>query len=147
MGSFKHILFTTDLSDGSYTIAVKAKQLAEDLHAKLSLVHVIEHSPMLYGSGEFAVPLDLDVEKSLEEQAHEHLAKQASELNIPEDNRWVLVGSKKDEIVKLVHEISCDLIVVGAHDKHGLALLMGSTADSLLHALPCNVLALTLDDD
>jgi universal stress protein A len=30
---------------------------------------------------------------------------------------------------------------VGSHGRHGLALLLGSTANSVLHGSPCDVLA------
>ena len=34
-----------------------------------------------------------------------------------------------------------DLIVVGSHGRHGLALLLGSTANGVLHGATCDVLA------
>ena len=37
-----------------------------------------------------------------------------------------------------------DLIVVGSHGRHGLALLLGSTANDVLHGAPCDVLAVRL---
>ena len=39
---------------------------------------------------------------------------------------------------------ACDLIVVGSHGRHGLALLLGSTANDVLHGAPCDVLAVHL---
>ena len=41
-------------------------------------------------------------------------------------------------------EQACDLIVVGSHGRHGLALLLGSTANDVLHGAPCDVLAVHL---
>ena len=41
-------------------------------------------------------------------------------------------------------EQTCDLIVVGSHGRHGLALLLGSTANDVLHGAPCDVLAVRL---
>jgi len=35
-------------------------------------------------------------------------------------------------------------IVVGSHGRHGLALLLGSTANDILHGAPCDVLAVRL---
>ncbi|MEO1899758.1 MAG: universal stress protein, partial [Methylococcales bacterium] len=40
-----------------------------------------------------------------------------------------------------------DLIVVGSHGRHGLALLLGSTANGVLHHAVCDVLAVRLSDD
>ena len=39
-----------------------------------------------------------------------------------------------------------DLIVVGSHGRHGLALLLGSTADAVLHHAKCDVMAVRLQD-
>ena len=39
------------------------------------------------------------------------------------------------------HQIAADLIVVGSHGRHGIALLLGSTANGVLHGAPCDVLA------
>lgn len=147
MINYKHILVTSDLSPESDFLGARAATLAEALGAQLSIVHVIEHTPMVYGSGEFAIPVDLDIEETLEKEARKSLEKQAEKLHISKTNQWVIVGSRKDEIVKLAHDTNADLIIVGAHDKHGLALLLGSTADSILHALPCDVLCIKVDND
>lgn len=145
MANYKHILITTDLSPQSHIVADKALEIAERFSAKISIIHVIEHSPMVYGSGEFAIPLDLELEESLESDAKLSLRKQCEKLNVAKEDQWLLVGSKKAEIVKLADELGIDLVCVGAHDKHGLGLLMGSTADSIVHALPCDVLSIKVD--
>ncbi|WP_313899138.1 universal stress protein [Leclercia adecarboxylata] len=45
---------------------------------------------------------------------------------------------------RLAKKQGCDLIVVGSHGRHGLALLLGSTANDILHGAPCDVLAVRL---
>ena len=146
MAGYKHILITSDLSPASLILGHKAQDLAQLYGAKLSILHVIEFSPLLYGSGEFAIPVDLDLEAQLEKEAKEHIAQIATELNLDNKSQWVLIGNKREEIVKLSKEIAIDLIVVGAHDKHGLSLLFSSTADSILHALPCDILAIRIEN-
>jgi len=44
-------------------------------------------------------------------------------------------------------EIKADLIVVGSHGRHGLGLLLGSTASSVVHHAACDVLAVRLRED
>ena len=39
-----------------------------------------------------------------------------------------------------------DLIIVGSHGRHGLALLLGSTANGVLHGATCDVLAVRVGD-
>ncbi len=144
---YQHILIASDLTAESELLAEKAKDLADKLDSRLSIVHVVEHSPMVYGSGEFAIPLDMEVEEQLETEAKASLSRQCEKMGIKKTNQWLLTGSRKEEIVQLVNKVNADLIMVGAHDKHGLGLLLGSTADSMLHALPCDVLAIKVDDN
>lgn len=144
---YRHILVASDLTTQSELLAEKAKELADKLGARLSIVHVVEHSPMVYGSGEFAIPLDLEVEEQLEVEAKASLGRQCKKMDIKKADQWLLTGSRKEEIVQLVDKISADLILVGAHDKHGFGWLLGSTADSILHALPCDVLATKVDEN
>jgi len=47
----------------------------------------------------------------------------------------------------MAKEQGCDLIVVGSHGRHGLALLLGSTSNDLLHGAPCDTLAVALKKD
>jgi universal stress protein A len=79
------------------------------------------------------------------EQARERLQTFAgvySELHA--DQRHLAYGQPRQEIHRLAEEQGCDLIVVGSHGRHGLALLLGSTANDVLHGAPCDVLAVRL---
>ena len=37
-----------------------------------------------------------------------------------------------------------DLIVIGSHERHGLSILVNLIEDAVLHAAPCDVLAVRL---
>lgn len=143
---YQHILLTTDLSELSSGVANKAVQLAEALNTKLSIIHVVESNPTLYGLGEFALPIDLELEEILYKKAQENLEKEANRLNIPNQRRLLISGIKIDEIIEVTKQQQVDLILVGAHDKHGIELLFSSTADKLLHALPCDVTAIKIGE-
>jgi universal stress protein A len=56
-------------------------------------------------------------------------------------------GSPKSEICLLAEREQVDLIVVGSHGRHGLSLLLGSTANSVLHYARCDVMAVRLLDN
>jgi universal stress protein A len=65
-------------------------------------------------------------------------------LAIDDDNQWLVWGVPNQEIVQIAKQEQIDLIVVGSHGRHGLALLLGSTANSILHHATCDVLAVRL---
>ena len=59
----------------------------------------------------------------------------------------MLWGVPKQEIIHIADQEQVDLIVVGSHGRHGLSLLLGSTANSVLHYAKCDVMAIRLRDD
>ena len=63
---------------------------------------------------------------------------------LTKENCKLAYGQPRQEIHSFAKEHHCDLIVVGSHGRHGLALLLGSTANDVLHGAPCDVLAVSL---
>jgi universal stress protein A len=86
-------------------------------------------------------PFEVDLTDEMVESAKTRLSSLAATHGIPEDHCWVEVGSPKVEIIRVAGEIHADLIVVGSHGRHGLGLLLGSTASSVIHHAACDVLA------
>lgn len=146
MSLYQHILLAVDFYDQHQLITAKAKQLAEQNQAKLSLIHVVENMPVpdaSYGP----IPFDADLADEWLEASKRRLARLGEELAVPEQRLWLEMGSAKLEIVRVAEENAVDLIVVGSHGRHGLALLLGSTANGVLHHAKCDVLAVRLRDD
>ena len=81
------------------------------------------------------------VQEQIQEQAQSHLGEFADQLGIPSDRQHLIFGRPDSEIQRSAEEMNADLIVVGSHGRHGLALLMGSTANGVLHRATCDVLA------
>ncbi len=50
----------------------------------------------------------------------------------------------KAEIIRAAQRLHSDLIVLGSRERHGLAILLNFTEDTILHAAPCDVLAVRL---
>jgi len=142
---YKNILIATNLDKESNTLMTRAKEIAASNKATLNLVHIVEYTPMMYGGGEFAIPLDTGVDDKLKQEAEKKLAAQAKKHSINEDNQFLEMGATKEQIIQLAEEIKADLILVGTHDQHGLALLFGSMAGAILRATPCDVLAVRVD--
>lgn len=146
MNQYKHILLAIDFSEHGRQVINKAVEMAARNQASLSLVHVVENLPMTdaaYGP----IPFDVDLTQEWLEASKERLKKLGNELDIPEERQWLEMGSAKLEIVRIAEENAADLIVVGSHGRHGLALLLGSTANGVLHHAKCDVLAVRLKDD
>ncbi|MBC8519633.1 MAG: universal stress protein [Gammaproteobacteria bacterium] len=144
MSHYKKILLAVDFSDASNHVIGKASELAEECDATVDLVHVVE-----YYQHEFNVDVylpDLNIENELLQQARDKLHKVAEDMGIPGTKKWLETGSPKSEIVRVATEQECDLIIVGSHGRHGLGLLMGSTANGVLHHAPCDVLAVRVPE-
>ena len=134
---YKRILFATDFDDVGVRAAKKAKKIAEENQAELHFSHVIEPIPAYAYPGFAGFS---DVELSIQTQAEQELASLSDELGVDSAHRHLEFGSIKHEILRLAKELDIDLIVAGSHGKHGLALLLGSTAAALLHGAECDVL-------
>lgn len=139
MSLYSHILLATDFNEETDVVVERAKATAISNQCPISLIHVIEPISIAYG-GEF--PIDLgDLHKELEKQGKERLKSLAEKLAIPESHCHLEVGLTEKEILRTAKENGVDLIIVGSHSKHGLSLLLGSTANAILHHAECDVLA------
>ena len=139
MGEYKHILIGVDLTVESRDVSRRACALKSAFNAKLSCVHVIEPLSLAYGGD---IPMDLStIQEQIQDTAKNHLADFASSLGIEDEDLHLIFGRPETEIHTLAKEIDADLIVVGSHGRHGLALLLGSTANGVLHGATCDVLA------
>ncbi len=146
MNNYQHILLAADFFDQCENVIDRAKDLAERYQAKLSVIHVVDSLPISDAGYGADIPFNLDLTAELMESAKKRLAELAKKLLIPEDCQWLEMGSPKTEIIRIAEENKVDLIVVGSHGRHGLALLLGSTANGVLHYAPCDVLAVRLQD-
>ena len=147
MSCYQHILLATDFSEHGKVVADKAKALAVLHQATLSIVHVVDNIPMtdtIYGP---VIPFEGDLTQQLMDSAKQQLSKMSAEYDITEKNQMLEMGSPKLEIVRVAAENNVDLIVLGSHGRHGLALLLGSTANGVLHHAECDVLAVRLQND
>jgi len=139
MYAYKKIMLAVDLTEESNEVAERAMELVRIYNAELHIVHVIEPLSLAYGGD---VPMDLSsVQEQLQDQAKSHLREFGQRLGIAEDHQHLIFGRPESEIQRTADEHEADLIVVGSHGRHGLALLLGSTANGVLHGAICDVLA------
>jgi universal stress protein A len=142
---YSHILVAVDLTPECHAVILRAQALATSSKAKLSLINVVEPMAMAFAGD---VPMDLSMLQQQQfEQARERVdsfGKTYAELS--PDQCHLVYGQPRQEIHRLAKEQGIDLIVVGSHGRHGLALLLGSTDNDVLHGAPCDVLAVRLKE-
>ena len=142
MGDYKKILAVVDLSEDSARIAQRAKNIASRNEAEIQLLHVVEYVP-LEPMGETLMPA-IQIEGDLVKRATAKLADLARKLELEQCEQLVATGSIKAEIIRVAQEQKVDLIVLGSRERHGVAILVNFTEDTVLHAAPCDVLAVRL---
>jgi universal stress protein A len=143
--NYKHILLAVDFSKDSELVGQRAVDLADRYGAKLSLIHVVADLKGPFYE-HIMSSLSEDVEDEIIDLAKQQLHALAEKLNIPVTNCLVELGSPKFGIVKAVEENDIDLIVIGTHGVSGWDVLLGSTADTVLHKAPCDVFAIRLSN-
>ena len=140
---YKHILFATDLTEDTEYLVSKVRNIRSLTNATLSLIHVVEPLPG-YSYAYLGVE---DIEGQLINEARQAMEKLGVELNVDKTAQFVEVGPTKTKILKVAEDMGTDLIVCGSHGRHGLSLLLGSTANAILHGAKCDVLTVRLPEE
>ncbi len=136
---YQHILFATDFSPEAGFAEARAIEMAELNLAQLSVIHVIDYYPSAQLEGGLAMLPD--IEAKMNENAQQEMENCVARLSIKAENAHIGHGPPKREITDYANDIGADLIVMGSHGRHGLGLLLGSTANGVLHVAKCDVLA------
>jgi universal stress protein A len=139
MSAYRRILVAVDLSQDSRAVGARALQISRSGECEVRLLHVVEFVPM-EPMGDSLVPV-VQIDDQMIARARERIDALARELGLPDEATRVATGNVKSEILRCAREERCDLIVIGGRERHGLSLLVHRTEDSVLHASPCDVLA------
>ena len=98
-----------------------------------------------YGAA-YGISAGIDVEEVLVVESKKSLAKLGAAHQVPEARQVVKVGPAKFLILEEAESVGADLILTGSHGRHGVRLLLGSTANAILHGAKCDVLAVRVFD-
>lgn len=140
---YKNIVFATDLTEDTEYLLDKVREMQAATSAKLSLVHVVEPLPG-YSYAYLGIE---DIEGQLIEEARQSIDKLAAKLGVDKSDVHVEVGPTKTKILKISEDLKADLLICGSHGRHGLSLLLGSTANAILHGAKCDVLTVRLPEE
>jgi len=140
---YKHILFASDLTEDTDYLLEKVRAMRDLTKANLSLVHVVEPLPG-YSYAYLGIE---DIEGQLIDEARQSIEKLGDKLGVAKEKQFVEVGPTKTKILNVADELGIDLIICGSHGRHGLSLLLGSTANAILHGAKCDVLTVRLPEE
>ena len=140
MDSYKRLLLVVDLSEDSLTIGRRAVALARSCGARIDLLHVVEFVPV-EPMGETLMPA-VQIEEELLERAQAAPAPTSPRNSAsPRRNCSSRPATSRRRSCAIARERGTDLIVIGSRERHGLSILVNLTEDTVLHASPCDVLA------
>ncbi|MCB1877807.1 MAG: universal stress protein [Chromatiales bacterium] len=139
MPVYEQILAAIDFGEHSPTVVRRASAIAQQCSANLMFFTVVDSGGT--ANKEFSASGMDDNEELLIESARKRL-NELVDAEAPGTNFTTLVvsGRAKVELSRVAERERADLIVVGAHVRHGFADLFGSTAAPLLQSACCDVL-------
>lgn len=146
MSGYKQILVAVDFTNSTNQVLQKALEIKEQLDGELTFIHSVECSETVY-TGDLVVPMDVGLCEELTRQARNKLNELVESDGFSGTRTIVSEGIPKREILQAAKEMEADLIIVGSHGRHGLQLLLGSTATGVLHQAPCDVLAVRVKEE
>lgn len=145
MESYKSILLAVELNAKTdHVLLQRIEYLVAANEVQLHLVHAVENV-MGYGAA-YGVAIGVDVEEGLLTEAEKQMQKLGEKLGVAKEQQHVTVGAAREVVVQTANDIGADLIVVGSHGRHGWHLLLGSTANGVLHEAGCDVLAIRMKE-
>jgi universal stress protein A len=146
MSTYQKLMVAVDLSSESEAVLQKANMIAGP-NADIHLVYVQEPMDNIYVG---VVPQSAAfgglgaLEAQLCDELKNKLAILGDKFNISADHRHILNGSPAVEIHRFAKDNRIQLIVIGTHGRKGLQLLLGSTANAVLHGAGCDVLSVRI---
>lgn len=147
--AYKKILVAVDTTNEAEDVIKAAREIADEKNSAISIITVIR--PMtdfyvnLYSTLEDSAGIGIDSQAV--ERATAWLSGLVKRYDIDESAVTVIIGTPAVEIRRLAEKLDVGLIVIGTHGRHGLGLMLGSTANAVLHGAPCDVLAVKVHAD
>jgi universal stress protein A len=146
MSTYNTVLIAIDLHGSPEQVLARAAELIDKKSAKST--HILTASPgpaFIYST----YPAYSGTTPTLDwEQVHEDRVKQivslAEEAGLTKANIIEKNGRAIDVILEEAQRLEADLVIVGSHGRHGVGLLLGSTANGVLHRAKCDVLAVRI---
>ena len=147
----KNLLVAVDCSEASNLVIDKGRELAQELPARVVLLHVVEpkavHVPKRDGKGTIGAAWPLQTPKGLSriKTRLNSLAKPLKVLGI-EVESVAVVGLLLDEILDQASKCHADYIILGSHGRPGARhLATGNLAVGILARLACPLIIVPVE--
>jgi nucleotide-binding universal stress UspA family protein len=138
--SLDSILFATDFSPSAETARLYVRALAARYQSQVRLMHVVDLGAA-FKAPDAGLSIDIFCRSG-----EESLARLGSELTSKKIRVETILCEGTDpatQILQAARERSTDLLVIGTRGHKGLArLVLGSTAEELIHQARCPILAI-----
>lgn len=143
---YNKVVVAVDLSEETKTVIERALELVEAQADKLILVHAVEPIPPVWGMETYTLD-PVDLQQKIIDSASNSLEELGASHGIDKANQHTVLGTPAVEIRALAASQKADAIVIGSHGHSGWKLMLGSTANKLLHGATCDVLTVHVGDD
>lgn len=146
MSVYNNIVVAIDLSNDSQKVIDSALKVTGGDASKIHLVHVVEPIAAAYSMDAYAININ-ELQQEALSLAANNLSEFADKSGISKDQQHTLLGSPAIEVRNLASELGSDAIVIGSHGHSGWKILLGSTANKVLHGACCDVLTVFVGKD
>lgn len=149
MKQSKTVLIAVDLEGQPEQVLTGAKQFIQS-GDRVHVLTVTEDPTYYYagyGTGGFVAGVPIPTVQELTSQAETALSAVVDSAELQNVTIHVDLGRPADVILTQADTVKADLVIVGSHGRHGIGLLLGSTANYVLHRVKCDVLAVRVRDD
>lgn len=148
MSIYKNILVALECGQDAQKVLSKAADIHNNgENVKLHLIHVVLDliiADWAGSPGQIPPPLD---QEALAQSAGDYLKPHIEKAGLNPQELIISFGSPAQSILKQAENLECDLIIAGSHSRHGLEILLGSTAHKILNLAKCDVLLVRCPKD
>ncbi len=148
MSNYTNILVAVDCSQGAKIVLQKAANFVKDHPSvKINIVHVVLDliiADWAGSPGQIPPPLD---QEELAQSGAEYLKPMIEAAGLDPNSLIISFGHPAQTILKQAESLGSDLILAGSHSRHGLEVLLGSTAHKILNLAESDVLLVRIPKD
>jgi nucleotide-binding universal stress UspA family protein len=145
MATFQTILVPTDYSENAAAALTTAAQLAEEMGARITVLHVMPESALRTAVKEGWLTKD-DDDETVQQKVHAYHDRMLDEYLAPLGDRAasveriVIQGDPPREIVRTANERDFGLVVMGRRGRTLADVVLGSAAERVVRHANCPVM-------